>query len=310
MADLLVNDNGTNKQPREVWVNDGGTLKPVQEVWVRDGDTMVKVWPQAPATAPMIYTVQGAAGVARNYLPINSQTSVVDLFVDWGDGTSEQVTSLTHTHTYAADGEYEIQFSGVIDSMKFYQNDVTTAVRNVKAFGDFRPDTSRAQMFFYATGLVEISATDWHNLDGENIGQLFRGCANLTACSPPTTEAPIISGMFRGCSKMVGVLDVSGLKIVGASSYNLDYMFQNCTANIVGCDQWDVSQLTSAVTMFTGSGLTTAELDKLLVAWAAQTVQSGVTFDAPNTNYTIATSQAAIDTLTTAGWTINTAGGI
>lgn len=72
---------------------------------------------------------------------------------------------------------------------------------------------------------------------------------------------------------------------------------------------WNIQSLTNATNMFFGDfDLSTANLDSLLIGWAAQApnVQNNVVFGAPETSRTSA-SDAAVTLLTgTYGWTINT----
>ena len=98
----------------------------------------------------------------------------------------------------------------------------------------------------------------------------------------------------------------------------LDYFFYGCTSitTINNIGSWDVSNVNSFVD-FLGGGttLTTANYNSLLQGWASlgTFLQSGVTFDAPTTNYSIAPSAGATARnylVTTKGWTINDAGPI
>jgi hypothetical protein len=88
---------------------------------------------------------------------------------------------------------------------------------------------------------------------------------------------------------------------------NISYVFNESHFEGVGVDTWDVSAVTSATGLFTDSGLTTANYDAILIAWAAQSVQTGVILDAGTVQYTSAAA-AARATLVAAGWTINDGG--
>ncbi len=77
---------------------------------------------------------------------------------------------------------------------------------------------------------------------------------------------------------------------------------------------WDISSLLDASNMLDGTSFSTTNYDLLLNSWAGQApnIQSGVTLGVGTTQYTIATSQTARDTLTNApyNWIINDGGGI
>ena len=73
---------------------------------------------------------------------------------------------------------------------------------------------------------------------------------------------------------------------------------------------WDVTNITNFSNAFTGTAMSVANYDALLIAWSAQTVQSGVTFSI-SAQYTAggaaATARAA---LVTKGWTIVDGGSV
>ena len=53
-------------------------------------------------------------------------SSSVNLTVDWGDGTSDVITTYNQSelaHVYSASGTYQVSLDGSFDSLKFYQND-------------------------------------------------------------------------------------------------------------------------------------------------------------------------------------------
>jgi surface protein len=86
-----------------------------------------------------------------------------------------------------------------------------------------------------------------------------------------------------------------------------NYMFNGATNFNQDLSSWDMSMAFDISNIFTGSGLTTENYDKILIGWAAQSVQFGVQLDA-DCQYTIAAKESR-DILTgTYGWTINDGG--
>jgi hypothetical protein len=93
---------------------------------------------------------------------------------------------------------------------------------------------------------------------------------------------------------------------------NIEQLFSGASVFDQNLGSWNVGNIGNANGMFNSSGLSVANYDALLNGWAGQSVQPGVTLGAGTTQYTIATSQAARDTLTNApnNWTITDGGGI
>ncbi|MDT7831593.1 BspA family leucine-rich repeat surface protein [Flavobacteriaceae bacterium S356] len=86
---------------------------------------------------------------------------------------------------------------------------------------------------------------------------------------------------------------------------NMQYMFHNAFVFNQDIGGWNISAVTDMTNMFAAtSGMSTANYDALLIGWAAQSVQSGISFLAPQVNY--CSGAAARGILTgTHGWSIN-----
>jgi len=99
--------------------------------------------------------------------------------------------------------------------------------------------------------------------------------------------------------------DISGWDT--SSVINMNLMFRNCSAFDQDLSSWDVNALTTAIGMFDGSQLSTANYDALLNGWSAQSVETGLDFDGGSSTY--CQGQAGRDTLTgTYGWQITDGG--
>ena len=113
--------------------------------------------------------------------------------------------------------------------------------------------------------------------------------------------------MFRGCT----------LVNSDVSSWDMPYlkdatgMFREAPAIDPDVSLWEMFHCDLLDNMFTGSGLSTANYDLLLNAWAQieyLTFYRTLHVDVP---YTIAVSQGAHDYLTgTVWWTLNDSGGV
>lgn len=120
-------------------------------------------------------------------------------------------------------------------------------------------------------------------IDAGNIA-IEQSVSNLLPSPPPTA----------GFSNVMGVTELN--MFAGATAFNQD----------IGGG--DVTAMTNAQTMFgvADSALSTANYDALLIGWAAQAVQTGVTFGAGGSTYTSGgaaeTARTTLDVTNT--WTI------
>lgn len=73
----------------------------------------------------------------------------------------------------------------------------------------------------------------------------------------------------------------------------MDRMFQSATAFNQNLGGWNVTALTTAVDMFLGVTLSTANYDALLIGWEAQLVKDNVFFGGGNSKYTAGTGGVA-----------------
>lgn len=103
--------------------------------------------------------------------------------------------------------------------------------------------------------------------------------------------------------------DISGWDV--SSGIDFDYMFNGNTNFDQDISAWAPINATTMLGFLSSSSFSTANYDLLLNAWAILPLQSGVSFSASTTNYTIATSDAARnDIITNFSWVITDAGGI
>src|SRR5690606_32306956 len=104
-----------------------------------------------------------------------------------------------------------------------------------------------------------LSIEQWGDIAWTSMWKSFQGCSNLELNA---TDTPNLSSLT-----------------------SLDYMFQNVTSFNSNIGNWNVSNVQSMTNMFTGVTLSTANYDALLNGWSSQALQTGVTFDAGNSQY-------------------------
>lgn len=184
-----------------------------------------------PDKDKFVFTVQtdntstGSTNNDQFKLPLVSSFSVVSE-VDWGDGTSDIITSYNQpevTHTYPSAGEYTIKVSNAMHGFRFNNSGDKLKFKNVSNWGIF-----------------DISGN-----------ASFRGCSNFTSNA---TDVPIISttnlsGTFYLCSSFNGYVndwDVSNVT-------NLQDCFRNCSVFNQPLNSWDVSNVNSFASTFRSS---------------------------------------------------------
>jgi hypothetical protein len=114
--------------------------------------------------------------------------------------------------------------------------------------------------------------------------------------------------MFVGCAifnQPIGAWNTSGFT-------SLDTALTSCPAFDQNLAAWDVTSVTNATSFLSGSTLSTANYDALLIGWEGQAVQNGVVFSGGNSTYTLGgaaeTARAAL--IADHSWTITDGGGI
>lgn len=141
----------------------------------------------------------------------------------------------------------------------------------------------------------------------------FNGCDAFTGIGVDTWDTSGLSdarNMFVNCVVFNG--DISGWNT--SSLTNISNMLFNCDAFDQDLSSWDVTAITTATGFMQNAvGLSTANYDALLIGWAAQSVNTGVTISFGTSLFTAAPSAAATakSTLqTTYSWTISDGGSV
>jgi len=140
---------------------------------------------------------------------------------------------------------------------------------------------------------------------------MFKNCSSLTTLDVRAWDVSSVvymAYMFYNCSSLI-TLDVSYWDV--SSVEQLQYAFNNCSSLItLDVSSWDVSSVVYMEGFATGVTIPTVTYDATLIAWAAQTVQSGVTVDFGLSKYTAGgaaeTARTYLDDTKT--WTIQDGG--
>jgi len=282
----------------------------------------------------------GSSGNNQIKLPLpNLSGSIYNFTVDWGDNTSNIITSYNQaeiTHTYTIEGVYTLEITGVCVGFGFDNQEDKLKLKSISSWGCLQFITSYGFGTFHGcSNLVLSTVTDTPDLSKTNndLSSLFRGCSSLvdinnsnfwdvslvtkflltfSGCSNFNSDlslwnmssATTVQSMFNSASKFnrnIGNWDVSNIVDMYAT-------FSNATSFNQDISDWNVSELTGANSFFKNTAFSTANLDLVYQKWSTRSVQSGVSINFGSTKYTSA-GQAGRDILTgTFGWTITDGG--
>ncbi|MEO9871957.1 BspA family leucine-rich repeat surface protein [Ekhidna sp.] len=186
------------------------------------------------------------------YLPTTATATNYDFTVDWGDGTTGEITSFNDpdaSHTYDKIADYTVVISGTLVGFNFFQNSTSkNLIRDVIQWGGVKLGNDRGT-FFSCRFLEKFSATDAPDLTGvTNMRGFFQNASlfNGEIGHWNVSSVSIMSGMFdqaREFNQDIGNWDVSSVT-------DMSEMFRR--ANVFNQDigSWDVSNVTSMRSMF------------------------------------------------------------
>lgn len=216
-----------------------------------DGDPFISVWDplRNPVTgsgfAPDPARIFGVLDIGLPLLP----TGTYDFTVDWGDGTSDRITSWNQPeiyHTYPSGGEYTVTIRGTIRGWQFYAFNASDRGRifankflNILRWGCLRfvdpllPDSGLG-FFSSCRNLNFPDVVDTPNFEGiTSLENMFRGrLVNLAPTTSPNYGK-------------INEWGVSGITNMKSMFRDNPYFDQNIGA-------WDVSNVTNMSEMFLG----------------------------------------------------------
>ena len=280
----------------------------------------------------------GSSASNQIKLPLQDYSqSSFDFIVDWGDGTTDNITTYNQAetlHTYATEGIKTITITGTIIGFSFYLvQSETNKILTVENWGIFGSDW----VFFYLfrncinldmSGVQDVplyvnprgifagcrsittvnNLNSWDTSTADNFWDMFNGCINFNQdVLIDFSNAVNIRQMFEGCTLFNSVVSIptSGSKI-----NNMLQTFQFAPAFNQDISDWDVSKITYGNNFLRfNTAFSTANLDLVYQKWSIQSLQSGVTIHFGSTKYTSA-GQAGRDILTSSpnNWTITDGG--
>ena len=157
-------------------------------------------------------------------------TGSVDVYIDYGDGTKESVTSENPTHTYTNAGTYTIKISGTCTS--FSANaDAQKYITKLNKWGCLEATSYQFNNCTKLAGTIPSPHTQsFKNVT--SVYQLFGGCTNLTGEIPndlfkDATNIVNFREVFMGCSNLTGTIPAS-LFANSTKAINFAHVFDGC----------------------------------------------------------------------------------
>lgn len=200
----------------------------------------------------LINTENTIEGITTNdnqfQLPLTN-TGAINFTIDWGDGTSNIITSWNQAetlHTYATPGQYYITItSGIIKGWSFNGNG--DAVKLIEIFNWEIWNINTTSSFYGCSNLVS-SATNAPIISTTNLSETFYQCSlfNGPVNSWDVSGVTNMSNMFSEALLFNQPLDNWNVSLVE----NMSYMFFSATLFNQSLNSWNVSNVTNMLAMF------------------------------------------------------------
>jgi hypothetical protein len=255
----------------------------------------------------------GASGAGKFALPVNS-SSVCSFTVHWGDGKSDVITAYNQTevtHTYPANGIYEIKITDSVNKITFYSATVQDRLKLVEVINipqtvllgngtsyPFRSCTNMTAFNSYAkikligdcahlmracSSLTSLDMSIFDTMDCTSLQYAFREVSKVTTFDITSWNVSKITnllGAFDRCSLLISV-NMTGLDFVATTA--IEVIFNNCYAlTSVDLTPFTNSPLTSTASAFSNcTALTSIDLTPLkttsLLTISSMFIYSGLT---------------------------------
>ncbi len=190
------------------------------------------------------------------YLPIYQadidDTTTYDFTIDWGDGTTGEVTSFDDPdaiHTYVTGGEKTVTITGVLRGFSFGEViDSRLSFTDVIQWGSVALGNAGAN-FFECENLTSFSATDVPNLsEVTRLSSMFFKATSFNGnlSNWDVSNITNMGSMFSGATTFNG--DISNWDVGNVT--DMGFMFNNATSFNNQISSWNVSNVTNMIAMF------------------------------------------------------------
>ena len=203
--------------------------------------------------------------------------------VDWGDGTSDTVTSHNDSdrkHIYANAGTYEVRITGLMEAWSF--------------------DGARRQNRI-------LSVSNLGDMGWKNLKEAFDGCEHLTEVSGGNvSNVTTMDAMFQDAAQLA-TTNISHWNISQVT--DMRQMFNGARRANPDMSQWDFGKVGNMKRMFSGVTLPTSTYSTMLQRIRATTQYNSIPLDGGNSKYD-AFGLIARQALEKRSWTITDGGPI
>ena len=260
-------------------------------------------------------TTQAGVSTSTQFkLPLSS-TGTTDAEVDWGDGSSDTLTSWNQaetTHTYSTSGTYTITITGTLEGWSVSNAGDKLKIKEVKNWGNGNGLTLKNINGGYFMGASNMTciANDAPTISSSNFQQAFRNASSIVSGVKNWDVSGVTNFIFCFYQASNFNEDLSNWDVSNVT--NFKYCFERCFDLDQSFASWDMSNATDVGRMFKSTTMSTANYDATLIGWAAQSLNSGLSIDFGSARYTAGgAAEAARNTLiNTYGWTIVDGGSV
>lgn len=305
----------------------GGEISSIQDNYVIQGgssEDFISLWNTSKISA-------GSSNSTTIALPLQS-TGTYNFNVTWGDGNSDIITVWNQpevNHTYALEGEYQINISGIINGFRFNNDGDRLKIIDIQQWGNLNVGNSNS--YFYGCENLDASAIDALNLTGTtNLYRMFYDASSFNGniSNWDVSSVTDMGWMFNGATSFNqdisnwNTSSVTSMRDMfhGATSFNQDIsnwntfgvttmqsMFDGASNFDQDLGNWNISSITEMTNMFRGITLSISNYDNILMGWEAQIVLNDTIFNGGNSQYCNGET-ARNNLINNSNWTITDGG--
>ncbi len=200
-----------------------------------------------------------------------------DYNVDWGDEDSDEHVDGNISHTYAAEGYYQVKISGKFPAIYF---------------NDFNASRDNSKQILY---IIQWGDNQW-----KSFLRAFMGCRNLDIFAtdvPDLSDVRSMKNMFLNTSfnRNISKWDVSGVT-------NMSGMFYNNIEFNQPLGNWDVSSVTNMNWMFSGDEYHHTTFDQNISGWDVSSVTDMQEMFLNNTKFNQPLNSWNVSSVTNMSW--------
>jgi hypothetical protein len=191
-------------------------------------------YPSVPVTKEndreFIFRIKTTSEGEVYQFPIKSSEENYNIVVDWGDGTTSEITGYsTREHKYESAGTYTIKVIS-FDYMPLYFNSDKKLIEVVTPFPDIG-ETSFRECFYICENLTKIPDGLFdNNINATSFGDCFYGCSSLKEIPKGLFDNNINAinfwSCFDGCSSLTEIPE--GLFDNNINATYFSYCFYGC----------------------------------------------------------------------------------